>query len=477
MSNRALLQITLREHLPSFIGKCFHTLEGGRPFQQNWHIDHIAHELHRVQRGDERRLIINIPPRHLKSICVTVAYTAWALGRDPSLKIMTISYAQELTRQHTQAFNTIVTSPWYQELFPAFRIKSLRTVEVVTTEHGYRTAKSIGGSILGRGADLIIIDDPINGLAVHSEYERQKIKDIYDNVIYTRLNDKKRGAIVLVMQRLHQDDLVGHVLQKEVWRHTVIPAIAEQDQTYRTGFGSDQLYHRAAHSLIQESREGEAELVMLRRTLGSLSFAAQYQQNPVPPDGNIIRRDWLRYYDTAPECEFVLASWDTASGTEETADYSVGTVWGFRNHEFYLLDVIRGRFEFPDLRRQVIASAERYKPHSIIIEQAAVGMPLVQDLRRTTPLRPRLDRPLFDKGTRLRAQAPKFEAGAVLLPREAPWLATYISELLAFPSGRHDDQVDSTSQALNALSGWTTMIGPRTRPSPKRPKGAPLRRA
>lgn len=452
---RQALNALLRADLPSFIHKCFTTLEPGRGFHPNWHIDHIAWNLARVSAGEVTRLIINIPPRHLKSICVTVAYTAWAMGHDPSLRIIAVSYADELARKLAADFRQIVDSDWYRELFPAFRIKpkGARKTEVQTTLNGYRRAGSVGGSILGLGADLIIIDDPIKAQAALSKAERQKVKVFYDNTLFTRLNDKARGAIVLVMQRLHADDLVGHVLGKERWEVAAIPAIETEDRTYRIGPAPDDLFHRRSGTVILPEREDRTLLDQIRRTLGSMNFAAQYQQDPVPPDGNAIKRSWIRYYDTVPDdLDLVVASWDTASTLGEDSDFSVGTVWGLKAGDIYLIEVVRGKLEVPDLRRCIEQTSLRHHAQATLVEETDIGRALVQEMRRGRPVRPILTRPKFDKEARLLAQAPKFEAGQVLLPREAPWLAEYLGELLAFPNGTHDDQVDSTSQALHWLS-------------------------
>ena len=468
---RAKLGETLREDFPTFVQKCFMTLEPGKRLERNWHIRHIAYHLARVRAGEERRLIVNIPPRHLKSVTVTVAYTAWAMGHDPSLRVMTVSYAQELARKHAADFRTIVRSDWYRELFPGFAITHDRQMKISTSQHGYRYAGSVGGSILGLGADLIVIDDPIKAQDALSEAERRKVKEFYDSTLYTRLNDKQRGAIVLVMQRLHEDDLVGHVLGHEDWTHVAIPAIETEIRSYRVGSLPDDLHHRAPGDLIQPDRENQAVLDQMRRTLGSMGFSSQYQQDPMPVDGNAIRRTWLRFYDEPPAFQLTMVSWDTASTLGETSDYSVGTVWGLADGDLYLLDVIRDKFEVPDLRKKITETHLRYRAHATLIEETDIGRALVQDMRRKGPVKPILHRVRFDKKARLLAQAPKFEAGQVLLPRQAPWLDDYTRELLAFPNGAHDDQVDSTSQALNWLSGRMAVARPPRRPNPTRPDG------
>jgi predicted phage terminase large subunit-like protein len=459
-----VLQAILRQDLSSFIARSFKTLDPGTPYLPNWHIDAIAWQLMRVWRGECKRLIINVPPRSAKSICVTIAYTAWVMGHDPRKRIMAISYANELSLKHAADFCSVVTSGWYCKLFPQFEIKTNRKNEIETSKRGSRFAGSIGGSVLGRGADLIVIDDPINGLdAVLSAAGRRRVTEFYDATLYSRLNDRINGAIIIVMQRLHQDDLVGHVLEKEDWEVLSIPAIAMEDTTYRIGDEPDALYHRRTGEVLHPGREPLAWLEVAKRNLGTLNFSAQYQQNPLPAEGNAIKRDWIRSYDRKPEgFDLVVASWDTASTLSETSDWSVGTGWGARNQQYYLLDVVRGRWESPELRRKMMTVAHDYEVDATLIEDTELGRALSQDLRKTGQLYPLLQTARFDKTARLQAQAARFEAGQVFLPQQAHWLADYLAELLAFPTGRHDDQVDSTSQALKYLTARTPV--PPVRP-------------
>ncbi|SEG80399.1 phage terminase large subunit [Bosea lathyri] len=464
MSERAtLLQAILRRDLASFIAQCFGTLEPGTPYLDNWHIHAIAYQLMRVWRGECKRLIINVPPRSAKSICVTIAYTAWVMGHDPRKRVMAISYANELSRKHAVDFRSVVTTAWFRELFPDFEMASDREGELVTSQRGSRFAGSVGGSVLGRGADLIIIDDPIKGLdAALSAAERRRVTEFYDSTLYSRLNDKLHGAIIIVMQRLHQDDLVGHVLNKEEWELLTIPAIATEDCHYRLGDGREEVYRRRAGEVLHPGREPAEWLEAAKRNLGMQNFSAQYQQNPLPAEGNVIKRDWLRYYDVKPEAfECVIASWDTASTIGETSDWSVGTLWGAIGQEYYLLDVVRGRWESPELRRRMIEVAQAHGVNATLIEETELGRALSQDLRRTGRLFPLLQQARFDKFARLQAQAARFEAGQVYLPRQADWLASYLAELLGFPAGKNDDQVDSTSQALKYLTARTPVVRER----------------
>jgi predicted phage terminase large subunit-like protein len=471
MSDRArLLRALLRQDLSCFVQKAFNTLEPGTAYEHNWHLEHICWQLTRVARGELRRLIINVPPRSMKSITVSVGFTAWLMGRDPTRRIICTSYADDLARKLSIDTRTVIDSPWYLELFPRLRLASKRprTMELVTTEQGYRFASGMGGSILGRGADLIVIDDPIKAAAALSQAERRRVNEAFDNTLYTRLNDKRTGAIVIIMQRLHQDDLVGHVLAKGDWEVVSIPAIATEESRYQLSDDPEEVYIRQAGEVLY-AREPRAILEGLRRTQGSLTFSAQYQQAPVPPEGNIVKREWLRFYDKAPsEFDFTVVSWDTASTLGESSDYSVGTVWGAKGLDFYLLDLVRGRFEVPELRREVIRLSKAWGANQTVIEDTDIGRAITQDLRRSGEWRAILQRPRYDKEARFLAQSARFEAGQVHVPHDAPWLATWLDELLAFPNGRHDDQVDSTSQALNCLTSRVHPLAaakdPRERP-------------
>ncbi len=476
-----LLRAALRQDLSCFAEMTFNLLEPGTRYRHNWHIEHLCWQLTRVARGEGRRLIINVPPRSMKSIIASVAFPAWVLGHDPTRRIICVSYAEDLARKLSVDTRTVLESRRFRELFPAFALASKRprSTELITTRHGYRFAAGAGGSVLGRGADLIIVDDPIKATDALSAAERRRVAEFYDNTLYTRLNDKSSGAIVIIMQRLHQDDLVGHVLERDDWEVASIPAIATEDRSYRLGNEPWQLYQRRAGEVLQEEREPREVLEQIRRSLGSLTFSAQYQQSPVPAQGNIVRRDWLRFYRDPPDAfDFTIASWDTASTLGENADYSVGTVWGAKGLDFYLLDLVRARFEVPELRREVVRLSRRYSTDQTIIEDTDIGRAVMQDLRRAGEYRVILRRPRFDKQARFLAQSARFEAGQVHVPQDAPWLGSWMEELLAFPNGRHDDQVDSTSQALDYLSARVLPAHaarePRQRPqAPRRAASRP----
>jgi predicted phage terminase large subunit-like protein len=481
-----ILDAACAEDFLLFAHEAFTEIEPGKTLVESWHNHHLAWLLGEVAAGRERRVIINIPPRALKSLLVSVIFVAFLLGRNPTLKVIVASHTAELARTHAANFRRLIDSELFRRVFPTFQLApdGDRLFTQKTTANGYRKATSVGATITGHGADLIILDDPNRAKDISSVTHRAKVNAYYDQELFTRLNDKSRGQVLVVMQRLHEDDLTGHLLARGKWTHTVIPARATEDLAFRVGPDDDDVFVRPAGDILLPTFNNEDTLEDLRATLGSLSFEAQYQQNPVPLDGAVIKRAWLRYYERPPDdFDFILCSWDLASTIEEESDYSVGTVWGRKGREFYLLDVIRGRYEAPDLRRKIEQTHIDWRAHATIIEKAGIGDAIGAEMRRQSRIRPLLIKVRVDKQSRLIAESPKFEAGQVLLPRDAGWLGEYVVELLAFPAGRNDDQVDSTSQALRYLTG-KMMQSPKVqldqsgqRPSPVRPPGRAFRKS
>src|SRR5271169_5108048 len=248
----------------------------------NWHFEAIAAKLAAVRDGRVGRLIINVPPRHLKSHLASVAFPAWCLGHDPSMQILCVSYAQDLADKLSRDCRRIVASDWYQRLFPTRLSPRHQAVpEFETTAQGSRIATSVGGVLTGRGADIIIIDDPLKPEEALSQAQRRAANEWFDHTLYSRLNDKQTGAIILIMHRLHEDDLVGHVLAQEDWEVVRFPAIAEEDEAWavQTVWGPRHFTRRQGDALHSE-REPLAMLEQIRRTIGEYNFAGQYQQAP-----------------------------------------------------------------------------------------------------------------------------------------------------------------------------------------------------
>jgi len=286
-----------------------------------------------------------------------------------------------------------------------------------------------------------------------SQTQRQAANEWFDHTLYSRLNDKLTGAIVLIMHRLHEDDLAGHVLEQEPWEVVRLPAIADDDERHRveTVFGP-QSFGREAGEALHPEREPPAMLEQIRRTLGEYNFAGQYQQSPMPQGGGMVKAAWFRTY--APNerpalFDRVVQSWDTANKATELSDFSVCTSWGISGKDLYLLHVLRKRMEYPELKRAVCLQAEAFNATVVLIEDKASGTQLIQELVELGLHAVTRYQPQADKIMRMHAQTAMIENGFVHLPKEAPWRAEYLHELTVFPGGKHDDQVDWTAQPLD----------------------------
>jgi len=458
MSNakRQVAAAALRKDFPYFLRRAFRHLNGNQKFHDSWHLRAICHRLKAVELGGAR-LIVNVPPRSLKSITISVAYVAWRLGQDPRLNFVCVSYSSDLALKHARDCRELMQSDWYRGIFPATVIARAAEHDFETTAGGGRFSTSVGGTLTGRGGDIIIIDDPIKPDEAASASVRAHVNEWYGSTLYSRLDDKVRGSIILVMQRVHEEDLSGHLLETSDWDHLCLPAIAETDEL--VPIGENDFHHRLAGEALQPSREPVDSLERLRREMGSAPFSAQYQQAPVPAGGLLVERNWLQRYSKAPEKlpgDTVVQSWDCASKDGALNDYSACVTALVRGQDIFILDVWRGRVKFPELIKKVIALAHHYGPDALLIEDTASGTALIQMLRNDAPVgvpRVKAIQPKMDKVTRMSGVCHIIEAGGLILPKETPWIADFERELLAFPGGRTDDQVDALSQLLNWKSG------------------------
>jgi predicted phage terminase large subunit-like protein len=444
----------LRSDLYTFVDRAFRELNPKAAFQHAWHNELVAAKLEASLRGEINRLIINVPPRSLKSHSAAVAFPAYVLGHNPCAQIICASYGQDLANKHSMDCRTLMSSEWYRSIFPTRLSQQKQSLqEFLTTQGGFRMATSVGGVLTGRGADLIIIDDPLKPDEALSETQRKAVNEWYDHTLYSRLNHKRDGCIVIIMQRLHEDDLVGHVLEQEPWEHVRLPAIAEEEETHSI----ESAFHRRTirrgiGEPLHPVREPLAVLEHLRRTIGEYNFAGQYQQLPAPLGGGLVKAEWFRSYVPGEEpSKFsqILQSWDTANKSTELSDFSVCTTWGRKNKKLYLLHVLRQRLDYPQLKRAVRDQAQRFQPTNILIEDKASGTQLIQELIRDGLYGITRYEPTMDKIMRLHSVTSTIENGFVYLPTEASWLPVYLQELTTFPNGKHDDQADSTSQALD----------------------------
>ncbi|MEM8970751.1 MAG: phage terminase large subunit [Pseudomonadota bacterium] len=462
-----ILSELIRRDFGAFLRMAFETVSGGEQLMTNWHHDAIGHRLDRVRRGETTRLMICMPPRNLKSITISVAWVAWMLGHDPGLNFVCVSYSSDLARKHAADCRAVLESDWYRRAFPGtrFRRGGASEMDFRTTKGGGRLSTSVGGTLTGRGGDIIVIDDPMKPEEAMSEVRREAVKTWYANKLSSRLNNPKTGTVVLVMQRLHEDDLAGHLLEGGGWDLLSLPAIAEEEEWVELPRGRYEI--RMVGEPLHPEREPLERLQAQRIQLGSLHFAAQYQQSPVPAEGNLVKREWLRRYGQEPvkqAGDLIVQSWDTATKDGFANDYSVCVTALKRKGEIHILRVDRGRWDFPTLKRKVIENARADEIDTLLIEDAASGQQLIQQLRHEEPTavpKPIAIKPHGDKLTRFDAQTARIENGDLVLPEDAPWLAGFEKELLGFPHTKHDDQADATAQLL-AWAGKRAGLGVAT---------------
>jgi len=451
-----LLRDAMRGNLSPFIKKTFETVDPGATYQHNWHIDVIAEFLEACHRREIKRGIINIPPGYLKSISVNVALPAWALGQDPSERIVSSSYSEALSMKHSVDCRLVIQSNWFKNTFPDVVLSDDQNTKqkFQTTARGQRYAVSVGGTVTGDGGNILIVDDPINPKNAMSETERKNANDWFDQTFYTRLRDKKNGVILVIMQRLHVDDLTGHLLKKGGWELLRIPVEAEEDETWEVKGG---IHVRKKGELLHPEREDVKEIKAAKRELGSYGYAGQYQQRPAPLEGGMVDSSWFNRYGAIPERENVIRviqSWDTAQKAKEVNDPWGGTTWFETTKGFYLVDVISKRMTYPDGKRTVTGWFDKWQPDVLLIEDKSSGESLIQDLNAEEGKHyPVIAiQPCGDKVTRLSTCSPTIEAGNCWLPNSnlrLPWVVDYESEITTFPNSADKGQVDSTSQFLN----------------------------
>jgi predicted phage terminase large subunit-like protein len=450
LANQGVLDAICRTDFVSFTQKAFHTLSPSSSFSMNYHIQAIAYYLELVRLGQIKRLIINVAPRSLKSLMTSVAWPAFVLGHNPSKRLIVVSYGADLAIKLTNDFRILINAPWYQTLFPLMLTAGAKNTEfeVAMLQNGSRLGTSIDGALTGRGGDTLIVDDPLKPADAANDSRRSAVNAWFYNTLLSRLDDMTNGAIIVVIQRLHDDDLTGSLLRSsDNWVHLKLPAIAEVDE--KIEIASGKFHFRPRGEILHPERMPRSELGA-RRKLDPETFSAHYQQTPIPPGGIIIRKAWVRYYDVLPSRNspsVALQSWDAASKLGELNDWSVCTTWLIQDGKYHLMHVLRDRLNYPSLRARAIEHARAYTANKIIVEDIGVGMGLIQDLQKAGVPAVAV-KPTRNKKTRMQVQSAKFEAGLVFFPKEAPWLSDYQAELFAFPNVRFDDQVDSTSQAL-----------------------------
>lgn len=440
-----------REDFLSFLKLAFNTIYPEEDLQEEEFMSVIAYRLERMGRDKENRLIFNLPPRCLKTFMITICYTCWCLGRNPSERIIIASYGDDLSQKFLRDIKQIMNAIWYKIAFPETLIHSRKNTasEFETTRKGYVFVTSTGATLTGRGANLIIVDDPIKADDVFSESQRKKVNTWFQNTLYTRLDHKEKSKLIVVMQRLHEGDLTAHLDQIGGFRKIVLPAIACVEERHK--IGAKLYYKRKPGDILNPHYETMSGLEKVKQTLTKQMFAAQYQQDPFQMDGEIFLRKYFKYYEKLPAGVEVIKffmSCDPAHTMNDGSNFTVLTLWALGSDKnIYLLDLIRKKMEFPELVKFIKSFHYRNPNYALIIEDAGVGSALLQTLRCEN-IKCWYEKPSIDKVTRANRQSIYFEQGRIWFPKNASWLADLEKELLAFPYGKYDDQVDSLTQAL-----------------------------
>jgi predicted phage terminase large subunit-like protein len=470
----------MEKDLSKFIGNAWNVIEPGIEYKHNWHIDAICEYLEAVKQGQINRLIINMPPRYMKSIAITVMFPCWIWTTDPYKRFISVSYAAALSKKHNMNKRDIIQSPWYQGIWKdSFSLKDDMNTQIKfeNDKTGFMFATSIGGVLTGEGGDIITIDDPHNPQQAESDAERESALEFCRTTLPTRLNDKKKGAIIVVMQRLHENDVSGYFLQQGGWEHLKLQGIADQRTIIHFPItNKDKI--REEGDVLWPQREGKKEIDDMKKSLGSYGFSGQYQQEPSPGEGGMLKKQWWRYWKPKgvnlppvtiklPNGDFMnidavelpdyfdeqIQSWDCTFKDKDDSDFVAGGVWGRRLANYYLLDVINERMDIVQTIQSILQFSMKY-PRTLtkLIEDKANGSAVIQLLRNKVPgLIP--VNPEGGKIARASAVSPSIESGNVFLPHPLlySWVNEFIDQCTKFPKGSHDDMVDMATQALNKL--------------------------
>jgi len=439
-------------------------------FLSNWHIDAICEHLEAVSRGEIRRLLINIPPRHMKSIAVSVAWPAWTWAQCPKVgtllgaqvRWLFSSYAQSLSIRDSVRCRRLIDSPWYRSCWGdrfAHTNDQNTKLRFENDRHGYRLATSVDGALTGEGGDILVVDDPHNVREAESEQVRESVLTWWDEAMSTRLNDPKVGAQVVIMQRVHERDLSGHILARNNgWAHLCLPARYEPDHP--------QVWSRDPRTrsgeLLWPARLGEPEMATLESSLGSYATAGQLQQRPAPRGGGLFKRHWFEIVPAAPAAGMRVRRWDLAATEAGSGnpDWSVGVRMSRDIAGFYFVeDVVRLRGSAYEVEQAIAAVAAQ--------DGSAVQIGLPQDpgqagksqvqylIRQLAGYDVRAATETGSKDVRAMPLSAQIEAGNVKLVR-ASWNDAFLEELAGFPNGAHDDQVDAASGAFGMLAPGMT---------------------
>lgn len=478
----------LEGDLKAFVREAWHTVCPS-PYQDSWAIDALCDHLQAVTEGKIKRLLVNFPPRCGKTLVATVLWPVWIWARrqkdgqhsGPQARFISASYNEALVMKNAGDTKKVIDSEWFKERWGSrFKLRKDTVAFFENDKNGGRHALSVGGSLLGVGADIIIVDDPHNLNDVESDADRETVRRWWRELSSTRLNDPRSGAIVVIMQRLHQEDLSGVIQNSEMstlWTHLQIPMEYDPARHCQTEIGwSDP--RTAVGELMWPDRFDRQYLKMMLHELGPYMYSGRLQQMPSPAGGGIIKDEWWQWWDPEqairygiigrdakflryPKFDTVIASLDTAYTSKHENDPSAMTVWGVwedaqRNRKIMLAYAWQEHLEFNDLLKKVLTTCKQYRVDRLLVEATAAGYPVIQEMNRLYESERFLVhsvKPEKDKEARLHSVVPLFTNNMIYAPspdgtRRFAWAQTVINQCSDFPKGKHDDLVDTISQAL-----------------------------
>jgi predicted phage terminase large subunit-like protein len=442
-----------KRSLYHFVKQAWHVIDPGHPFVDNWHLKLLCDKLEAVTKREIKRLIINVPPRSGKSSIVCVLWPVWTWLQDPSHQWLTISHSGTFATRDALRSRRLIQSPWFQarwgRMFKLTGDQNQKT-RYENDQRGYRIAVGITGGITGEGGDTILLDDPMDRDSAHSDLEREKANITYDEAISTRLNDPAAGAIVVIMQRLHELDTTGHLLAgEEDWDHLCLPMLYESDHPFVC---AEDIRTEEDEPLWPERFTPDV-IAAMRQRLQTYGFAGQAQQRPTPKGGGTWRTGWFnRWRELPSDLKNFTQSWDFAAKDTKDGSYNVGQVWAETGADKYLVDQVRFRGTFSEAKNAIMdLSAKWPQCRAKLIEDKANGSPILDSLQKTVGGMIATNPGKRGKVERAEAVAPFIEAGNIWVPADAPWVSDFMAEVEAFPNGANDDQIDAASQALERL--------------------------
>lgn len=443
--------------LADFVREAWHVLEPATPLVWGWHMGAICAHLEAVTDGRIKRLIINVPPGHSKSLLVSVFWPAWMWLTRPDLRYLAVTHSQTLSLRDAVRMRTLITSDWYRRTYaPEWTLRDDVSAKGLfeTTETGHRLSIGVTGNVTGHRGDGIIIDDPLGVEAAYSDAEREEANRIIRETLPTRLNSLVDGWMVLIMQRLHEDDPTGMLMGLDAgWELLSLPSEYDPDRPCETSIGFCDPRSEAGELLFPE-RFPRQTLEALKRILGSLAYSAQHDQRPAPAEGLLFKSNWfgrvpLAQFPTRPEQRIMSCDLSFGSTKETASRVSIG-LWHYHGGRLYRVAEVVRVMSYTETRATIERlHAQWSEPPLVLVESKANGPAIIDDLRSVIPGMVPVETGARSKIQRAVAVLPMCEAGNVVIPSDASWAEAYLHELTTFPRARHDDRVDETSQVLS----------------------------